>query len=172
MVPFLNAYPIPLLSVRLWLLQRIGSQSSTRCSGLGDRGGNRDPRQRSDLSRVRDSRNTIILLNDIPNIIGNGNFIMWAISTEFKRRTQSPIPLLPLTARIVEDSTSSRGRATKADLELDLGSSYRYENRKGANVYGCFGFAMPKKSTRWDWDKYESWSLQPCFCGGECSPSF
>ena len=34
---------------------------------------------------------------------------------------------------------------SKPDLALDLGSSYRYENRKGANVYGCFGFAMPKK---------------------------
>ena len=33
----------------------------------------------------------------------------------------------------------------KPDLALNLGSSYRYENREGANVYGCFGFAMPKK---------------------------
>ena len=57
--------------------------------------------------------------------------------------------MLPLTARIGEDTSGSRGRSdTKADLELDLGSSYRYENRKGANVYGCFGFAMPKNSKR------------------------
>ena len=58
-------------------------------------------------------------------------------------RSQTPIPLLPLTARV--DGEDRVEKESKPDLALDLGSSYRYENRKGANVYGCFGFAMPKK---------------------------
>ena len=65
-----------------------------------------------------------------------------ASGSGFRPRPQSPIPLLPLTARIGEES---RVKESKPDLALDLGSSYRYENRDGANVYGCFGFAMPKK---------------------------
>ena len=67
-----------------------------------------------------------------------------ASGSGFRPRPQTPIPLLPLTARV--DGEDNRvEKESKPDLALDLGSSYRYENRKGANVYGCFGFAMPKK---------------------------
>ena len=67
-----------------------------------------------------------------------------ASGSGFRPRPQTPIPLLPLTARV--DGEDNRVvKESKPDLALDLGSSYRYENRKGANVYGCFGFAMPKK---------------------------
>ena len=65
-----------------------------------------------------------------------------ASGSGFRPRPQTPIPLLPLTARV---DGEDRVKESKPDLALDLGSSYRYENRKGANVYGCFGFAMPKK---------------------------
>ena len=65
-----------------------------------------------------------------------------ASGSGFRPRPQTPIPLLPLTARVDEENIVKQ---SKPDLALDLGSSYRYENRKGANVYGCFGFAMPKK---------------------------
>ena len=66
-----------------------------------------------------------------------------ASGSGFRPRPQTPIPLLPLTARV--DMENSGAKESKPDLALDLGSSYRYENRKGANVYGCFGFTMPKK---------------------------
>ena len=65
------------------------------------------------------------------------------------RRASRPPPAISFIEEQPRSSYNSRRKtdnddsAPVADLAFTLGNQYRFENRKGSSVYGCYGFAMP-----------------------------